>query len=320
MKGVDHSAKSGVVCFTMTLLIMAAGLGSRYGGLKQLDPITEEGEFIIDFSVYDAIKTGFDHVVIIVKKENYELFRDSIGKRIERFVDVKYVFQSLDALPEGFSLPDGRIKPWGTAHAVLSAAEVIDDDFAVINADDFYGRDAFAKIAEFFETCKRDAGKEHFCMVGYTLSHTLTENGYVSRGECRTDGDGNLISVTERTKICRREGRVEYTEDVETWIPIDENTVVSMNCWGFTKNIFPYIKDGFAHFLENLPEEKKEKGEYYLPSAVTEMMNAGACDVRVLKTNAKWYGVTYPEDKPKVVSEIKRMTDDGTYPRGLWKN
>ncbi len=302
----------------MTLLIMAAGMGSRYGGLKQLDPITESGEFIIDFSVFDAIKAGFDRVVIIVKKENYELFRDSIGRRIERFIDVEYVFQSIDALPEGYSVPEGRVKPWGTAHAVLSAADAVDDDFAVINADDFYGRDAFVKIAEFFKNSRRDGVKEHFCMVGYTLSHTLTENGHVSRGECVTDEEDKLISVTERTKICKRGGGVEYTEDGENWTPIDENTVVSMNCWGFTKNIFSHIKDGFANFLATLPEEKKEKGEYYLPSAVTEMMDAGKCDVRVLKTSAKWYGVTYIEDKPFVVSRIKKMIDEGEYPNGLW--
>ena len=302
----------------MTLLIMAAGMGSRYGGLKQLDPINENGEFIIDFSVFDAIRAGFDRVVIIVKKENYELFRNSIGKRIERFIDVKYVFQSIDALPEGFEVPAGRVKPWGTAHAVLSAQDAIDDDFAVINADDFYGRDAFVKIAEFFRSSKRDQAKENFCMVGYTLSHTLTENGHVSRGECVTDPCGKLISVTERTKICRREGGVAYTEDGETWLPIDENAVVSMNCWGFTKNIFPHIKEGFKNFLANLPEDKKEKGEYYLPTTVTEMMNAGKCDVYVLNTSAKWYGVTYIEDKPHVVAQIKKMIDEGEYPNGLW--
>lgn len=304
----------------MTLLIMAAGMGSRYGGLKQLDPITENGEFIIDFSVYDALQAGFDKVVIIVKRENYELFRDSIGKRIEKFIDVKYVFQDINNLPSGFSVPEGRVKPWGTAHAVLSAKDVIDDNFAVINADDFYGRDAFVKIADYFKNQKKSAdGVEHFCMVGYTLKHTLTENGHVSRGECKTDENGMLINVTERTKICRKDGVVKYCDDGETWLPIDENTIVSMNCWGFSKEIFKWLDEGFVKFLAELPEDKKIKGEYYLPSAVTETMNAKKSDVKVLTTNAKWYGVTYSDDKPFVVAQIKKMAEDGTYPKKLWK-
>lgn len=302
----------------MTLLIMAAGMGSRYGGLKQLDPITEKGEFIIDFSIYDAIKAGFDKVVIIVKEENLELFRDTVGRRIEKYVDVKYAFQKVDALPEGYSVPEGRVKPWGTAHAVLSAADIIDDDFAVINADDFYGRDAFCKIADFFKNKDRSSDKEHFCMVGYTLSKTLTDNGHVSRGECMCDNNGMLVNVTERTKIAKRSGRIEYTEDDVNWTAIAPDTTVSMNCWGYTKGLFPYIKKGFEKFLAELPEDKRTKGEYYIAQATIDMKNALSCDITVLNTSATWYGVTYSEDKPYVVAAIKKMIDEGEYPNGLW--
>lgn len=302
----------------MTLVIMAAGMGSRYGGLKQLDPITENGEFIIDFSIYDAIKAGFDKVVFIIKRENYDAFVETVGSRIEGHVKVEYVFQDLDALPEGVTVPEGRVKPWGTAHAVLCAADKVDDNFAVINADDFYGFDSYKRIYDFFEGQNSDDGVAHFAMAGYVLKNTLTENGHVSRGECVVDGEGMLTSITERSKLIRREdGQVVYLDDGGETV-IDENTPVSMNCWGFTPAIFDHIRGGIVDFFKS-PTFDPVKGEYYLPSAVTEMMNAGKCDVKLLPTSAKWYGVTYHEDKEYVVGQIKAMIDSGIYPRGLWK-
>ena len=302
----------------LTLVIMAAGMGSRYGGLKQLDPITSNGEFIIDFSIYDALRAGFDKVVFIIKRENYEAFRETVGNRISGHIKTEYVFQDLDALPEGISVPEGRVKPWGTAHAVLCAADAVDGPFAVINSDDFYGADAFRQLKNFFDSISPDCGKAHFAMVGYVLGNTLTENGYVSRGECVSDGSGILSSVTERTKIKRNEdGRVVYLDD-GTEKEISEDTIVSMNCWGFTPAIFGHIREGFRKFFGGegfVPE----KSEYYLPSAVMEMISGKECDVRLLTTDAKWYGVTYHEDKQFVVDEIRKLIEKGEYPDNLWK-
>ena len=303
----------------MTLVIMAAGMGSRYGGLKQLDPITEYGEFIIDFSIYDALRAGFDKVVFIIKRENYDAFKETVGNRIDGNIKVEYAFQDIDALPEGITVPEGRVKPWGTAHAVLCAADKIDGNFAVIKADDFYGYDAFKKIYDFYQSEEsRACGKAHFAMSGYVLKNTLTENGHVSRGICSCDENEKLTSIIERTKIMRLEdGRVAYGDDGE-WVELDEESVASMNCWGFTPAILEHIKEGMTGFF-NSPKFDPLKSEYYLPSAVTEMMNAGTCDVKLLRTSAKWYGVTYHEDKEYVVSQIKKMIDDGLYPNGLWK-
>lgn len=296
----------------MTLVVMAAGMGSRYGGLKQLDPIGKNGEFIIDFSIYDAIKAGFEKVVFVIKKENYELFRDTVGKRIEGQITVEYAFQSVDSLPKGFAVPDGRIKPWGTAHAVLSAKEHIDGQFAAINADDFYGAESFALIANHL---KQSDEKMRYCMAGFVLKNTLTENGSVARGICNIDDSGFLTDITERTKIIKTDDGAAWTDDGDIH-PVSGETVVSMNCWGFSHDFADSLQSGFRAFL-NANRADLSKCEYYLPSAVREQMDNGAT-VKVLKTNAKWFGVTYREDRSIVVDAIKALQREGAYPEALW--
>ena len=293
----------------MTLLILAAGLGSRYGGLKQIDPVTDKGEFIIDFSVYDAIVSDFDKIVFVIKEENLDLFRETIGKRFEDRVRVEYAFQRIDDLPSGYSVPVGRTKPWGTAQALLAARDVIDEPFAVINADDFYGRDAFRLLANHLSNAK----SKQYCMVGYVLQNTLTENGAVSRGVCKVE-NGYLVDVVERTKIKRDGERAVFTEDDrDRYLPLD--TIVSMNCWGFTPDVFARISDGFRAFLDK--DDGNIKREYYLPFAVKEMMDQGACSVRVYSSNDPWYGVTYKEDHAGIKSSLEGLKADGTYPENL---
>lgn len=296
----------------MTLVILAAGMGSRYGGLKQIDPITENGEFILDFSVFDACRCGFDKVVFVIKKENLDAFRETVGKRFENKIKVEYAFQSIDDLPDGFSVPDGRVKPWGTAHALLAARDVVTDPFAVINADDFYGESAYRMIADHY---KNGAAAGSYCMVGYTLENTLTENGTVSRGICRADANGELIDVTERTKIKKVGDIAESVEDSGTYtFPLD--SIVSMNCWGFTPDIFEGVMDGFKRFLTS-SEGDPQKREYYLPFAVTELMNEGKCKVSLYHSEDPWYGVTYAEDKAGVKESIAALMKSGSYPEKL---
>ncbi len=300
----------------MTLLILAAGMGSRYGGLKQLDPITDKGEFIIDFSVYDAIVSGFDKIVFVIKEENLDEFRDTIGKRFENKVKVEYAFQKLDDLPAGHTVPEGRVKPWGTAQAMLAARNIVKEPFAVINADDFYGRNAYESLAGHFKGEKASSDVSDYCMVGYVLENTLTENGTVSRGVCEVN-DGYLVDVTERTKISRDGDTAVYTEDdVAVNIPLD--CIVSMNCWGFTPDIFAKVMVGFDKFLNENPNNMK--GEYYLPFAVREIMDKGECTVKVYESKDSWYGVTYREDRASVVASLKALKDNGTYPEELNKN
>ena len=302
----------------MKLVILAAGLGSRYGGLKQLDPITPHGEFIIDFSCYDAVKAGFNEVVFIIKKENYELFSETIGARVSKAVKVSYAFQDVTMLPEGYTLPEGRTRPWGTGHALLCARENIgDDSFVVINADDFYGYEPFEALAKFMKNQKSDG--KNYCMSGFMLKNTLTENGSVSRGVCEVDSKDNLISVTERTKIIReKDDRVVYIEDGKEY-PLHENSTVSMNFWGFTSGSFVFIEKCFREFLDSLADSDKLKKEYYIPLAVSEMIRTKSATVKVLPTNSKWFGVTYAEDKPGVMAEISKLISGGFYPDGLWK-
>lgn len=301
----------------MTLVVMAAGMGSRYGGLKQLDPVGPSGEFILDYSVYDAIEAGFKKVVFIIKEENLSLFQETVGNRISGNIKVEYAFQKLENVPAGVSIPETRTKPWGTGHAVLSAKNVVDESFAVINADDFYGRESFQLISAYLKK-KNSSTKEQYCMAGFVLKNTLTENGHVARGVCETNTDGNLIDITERVKIMRNDGEVQFFEEETGWTTIDENTTVSMNCWGFEKSFFNSLTNGFSEFLE-ANKNDLNKCEFFLPSAVKETMTNGTSEVKVLVTNAKWYGVTYREDKETVVAYIKNQVEKGTYPINLWK-
>lgn len=304
----------------MTLVIMAAGMGSRYGGLKQLDPIGKNGEFIIDYSIYDAIKAGFNKVVFIIKEENLELFRDTVGRRIEKNIEVSYVFQplKLEGIDTNISIPANRVKPWGTAHAVLSCSEIVKEPFAVINADDYYGRESFELLAKFLKDVDMSSQKLHFAMVGFVLANTLTENGHVARGVCETDNNGYLVNITERTKIQRNGSDIQYEEDAK-WTTLTDDTTVSMNCWAFTPQIFKEIRDGFPKFLED-NKNNLEKAEYFIPFVVEDLVKAGKCDVKVVPTQSKWYGVTYKEDKEKVVEFINKMVDNKVYSERLWNN
>ncbi len=300
----------------MKLVILAAGMGSRYGGLKQLEPVTKHGEFIIDFSCFDAIRTGYDEIIFIIKRENLELFRESVGKRVEKHIKVSYAFQDVGMLPEGYKIPEGRVKPWGTGHALLCAKDNVGKDFFnVINADDFYGSDSFSKISEFFKG--KDINSSECCMAGYILKNTLTENGSVSRGVCQCGQENILSSVTERTKIMRENGETVYYEDGNA-VKIDENSYVSMNFWGFTPCFFEELENGFKHFLDTLTPENALKGEYYIPLAVTNTINKGKCSFKVIPVHSKWFGVTYHEDKPSVVNGIGKLIESGNYPDGLW--
>ncbi len=302
----------------MTLVILAAGMGSRYGGLKQLDPMTENGEFIIDFSIYDAIEAGFDHIVFIIKEENLELFRQTVGSYIEKRVKVTYAFQKLNELPEGFSVPEGREKPWGTGHAVYCVRNIVKDNFAVINADDFYGRDTFRRLAAHLSRADGSDGVAHHCMVGFRLGNTLTENGTVSRGHCITDENQMLCGITERTKIAKREQSAEYLDDDgKTWIDLPFDTIVSMNCWGFTPDFFVALEQDFVTFLSNLGANP-QKAEFYLPAAVDAQRERGLCDVCVYPTQSVWHGVTYAEDKERVKASLKELIASGEYPTPLW--
>ncbi len=302
----------------MTLVILAAGMGSRYGGLKQLDPMTEAGDFIIDFSIFDAVRAGFDKVVFIIKEENLELFRETVGNRVAEKIEVSYAFQKSDALPKGFTVPEGRVKPWGTGHAIYCVRDIVKENFAVINADDFYGRDTFVQLAKHLKNAESDNGVAHHCMVGFALGNTLTENGTVSRGECAVNADGMLESVTERTKIMKKDTCAAYlANDGETWIDLPFDTIVSMNCWGFTPDIFTHLESGFCKFLSNLGDNPL-KAEYYLPTAVDEQQKDGVCDVKVYPTSSLWQGVTYAEDKARVKAAIADMIASGEYPAKLW--
>lgn len=302
----------------MTLVILAAGLGSRYGGLKQLDPMTDNGEVIIDFSIFDAIRAGFDKVVFIIKKENLEVFRETIGHRVEKHVAVEYAFQTAENIPQGCTVPEGRTKPLGTGHAVYCVRDLVKENFAVINADDFYGRDTFEQLAKHLKQAKAENGVAHHCMVGFRLSNTLTENGTVSRGQCETDANSMLTSVTERTKIQKKGSNAEYLEDDgNTWTEIPGNTIVSMNCWGFTPEIFADLESELTEFLNHM-DSNPMKAEFFLPFAVDSQRQKGMCDVKVYPTQSVWLGVTYPEDKAPVKAAIRKLIERGEYPEVLW--
>lgn len=300
------------------LVIMAAGMGSRYGGLKQIDPVDEQGHIIIDFSIFDAKRAGFEKVIFIIKKEDEKDFREAIGERIAKVIDVAYVYQDLHHIPEGFEVPQERVKPWGTAHAVLSCKGEIDGSFAVINADDYYGREAFQKIYDYLQS-HEDDGKYRYAMVGYHLENTLTENGHVARGICEVNDRGELVSVTERTRIEKKEQGAAYTEDEgATWVDLPLGTIVSMNMWGFTAGFLGEIEKGFAAFLEKGLKENPLKCEYFLPTVVSSLLHEDRAAVAVLTTADKWYGVTYKEDKPVVENAIRSFKKSGLYPEKLW--
>lgn len=297
------------------LVIMAAGMGSRYGGLKQLDPVGPYGQVILDYSMYDARRAGFETVVFVIKEEIEEQFRARVGDRVGRHMDVKYAFQRMDDLPEGYAVPEGRVKPWGTAQAALAARHVVDGPFAIINADDYYGRSAFRAIHAFLS-----GGRPyHYAMVGYRLRNTVTENGSVARGVCTVDQDGTLIEIHERTAIEKDGENGRYTEDGgKSWTPIGGDTLVSMNLWGFDRSFLEEAQARFPAFLDKTLGSNPLKGEYYLPSVVEQLIREGRARVRVLHSEDKWYGVTYKEDKGAVTAAIKAMTESGLYPAELW--
>ena len=302
------------------LVVMAAGMGSRYGGLKQIDPVGSCGEAILDYSVYDAHEAGFETVVIIIKEAIKKDFMETVGARLAKApVEIRYAYQELDKLPAGYAVPEGRTKPWGTSHAVLCAKEAIDGaPFAVINADDYYGKSAFKTIYDHLANAE-DGEKFNYCMVGYEVSKTVTENGSVARGVCETDEDGYLTGVVERTQIEKYEGGIHFTEDGgKTYTELTDDTIVSMNMWGFTPSFLTAIEEGFAAFLDKALVENPLKGEYFLPFVVQNLLSEQKATVRVLTSADKWYGVTYAADKPVVVAALQEKTREGLYPDGLW--
>ncbi len=299
------------------LVIMAAGMGSRYGGLKQIDPVDEYGNIIMDFSIYDARRAGFEKVIFIIKKENEADFRAAVGNRIEKQMEVSYVFQELEELPDNFSVPEGRRKPWGTAHAIYCCKDVVDGPFAVINADDFYGREAFQIMYDYL-VGHEDDEKYQFAMVGYQVENTLTENGSVARGVCGLDEDGRLAAITERTKIWKKGDAIVYEAENGEEIRIPEGTLVSMNLWGFSKGIFEELAVRFPAFLNRALRENPLKGEFYIPTVVGGLIEEGRAAVQVLHSRDRWFGVTYKEDKPVVVSAIRKQKAAGIYSERLW--
>lgn len=299
------------------LVIMAAGMGSRYGGLKQIDPIDEQGHIIMDFSIYDAMAAGFEKVVFIIKKANEAAFKESIGERISQKIQVEYVYQELEKLPEGFTVPEGRQKPFGTGHAILCCKEVLDGPFAVINADDYYGKHAYRAIYDYLVSHEDDQ-LYRYTMVGYALKNTLTENGHVARGICQTDAEGFLTGIDERTHIEKRGAGAAFTEDEgKTWTELSMDSTVSMNMWGFSQSILKEQESGFVEFLKNNLPKNPLKAEYFLPFAVDGLLSEGKASVQVLNSQDKWYGVTYKEDKEMVVKAISELKKQGLYPENF---
>ena len=298
-----------------TLFVLAAGMGSRYGGLKQLDGLGPNGETIMDYSIFDAIRGGFGKVVFVIRKDFEADFRTKILSKYENHIPVEVVFQSVDDLPEGFVRPEGRTKPWGTNHAVLMGKAVIREPFAVINADDFYGRDGFRVLGQWLS--KAD-GQNRYCMVGYRVGNTLSESGTVARGICRTDANNYLTGVVERTDIARVDGRITFTGDDGQPTTTDDNTPVSMNMWGFTPDYFRYSEEYFKGFLSDPANMANLKSEFFIPLMVNKLVGDGTAKLKVLSTTANWFGVTYKADKPQLVAKIEQLIEQGVYPRNLW--
>ena len=303
------------------LVVMAAGMGSRYGGLKQIDPVGSKGEAILDYSVYDAHEAGFETVVIIIKEAIRKDFMETVGKRLEKApVEIRYAFQEQDKmLPDGMQVPAERgSKPWGTGHAVLCAMDAVGDaPFAVINADDYYGKSAYKTIYNALSNAQ-DTDKYDYYMVGYYLRNTVSDHGTVARGVCEVDPQGNLSSIVERTRIAKDDSGIRFTEDGETWTDLDPDTLVSMNMFGFTPSFMKELAKKFPEFLEKEMPENPAKKEFLLPKAASELLTAGQATIRMLSSADRWYGVTYAADKPLVVSALKGMTEAGMYPDGLW--
>ena len=299
----------------ITLVIMAAGMGSRYGGLKQIDPVGDNGEIILDYSVYDAIEAGFDKVIFVIKHEIEEDFKAIMQGKYEDKIKVEYAYQAINNLPDGYTAPEDRVKPWGTGHAVLACDGMIDGPFAVINADDYYGKETFSLI---YNELKNTVEENKFCMVGFKVENTLTENGHVARGVCQTDENGYLTDIVERTKIAIRDGKIMFTEDDgESWTELEKGSTVSMNCWGFSGIMMTELRKRFAAFLDR-NKDNMLKCEYFLPFVVDELLKEGKVSVKVLDTTEKWYGVTYKEDKQAVVAALRNKVADGIYPGKLW--
>lgn len=302
-----------------TLIIMAAGMGSRYGGLKQVDKMTEAGEIILDFSLYDAMMAGFTKAVFIIREEHRDIFRELVDERAGKYMEIEYAYQALDDIPEGIDIPEGREKPWGTSHAVLAARNLINGPFAVINADDYYGSGGFTQMYDYL--CSVSDGDVHECaMIGYKLENTVTENGHVARGVCEIGDNGYLKQVTERKKIMVRPEGICYTEDDgETWVKLPEDTVVSMNFWGFPAGLMKELEKGLPEFFAKVIPEDPMKGEYLLPEVADKLIKEGRAKVKVLPTHDKWCGVTYQADKEDVKNILQAKKDKGEYPEKLWK-
>ena len=297
-----------------TLLILAAGMGSRYGGLKQMDALGPDGEAILDYSVYDAVKAGFAKVVFVIRHDFAKSFKQVVLKKYEGKVDCKICFQSIDAVPQGYTYNPERTKPWGTNHAILMGQDLIKEPFGVINADDYYGQESFKVLADYLRT---KAGKKNeYCMVGYRVCNTLSENGSVSRGVCETDSNGFLASIVERTSIERKSGEIYYADENGNDVPLDDNTPVSMNMWGFTPEYFNYVEEAFKLFLKE--KGKELKSEFYIPTLVNELIHKKIITCKVLDTPDKWFGVTYSKDRPIVVERFAKLAKDGMYPRPLF--
>lgn len=297
-----------------TLLILAAGLGSRYGGVKQMDKVGPSGESIIDYSIYDAIRAGFGKVVFVINKNIEKDFKEIFEPKLKGRIETAYVLQEIEKLPAAFVCPEERSKPWGTAHAILAAKDVIEEPFAVINADDFYGAESYLTIKKFFDQIQK--GKLQFSMVGFNLEKTITDFGTVSRGVCTLDSEKNLIEVNERTNIQRKDGAIGYYSDDQEWNALVGDEIVSMNFWGFTPDLFKHLEEGFKNFLKD--NIQKPKSEYYIPTIVTELIAKGLADFKVLESKDQWFGVTYQQDKPVVIESVKNLVESGLYPHQLW--
>lgn len=300
-----------------TLLLLAAGMGSRYGGLKQLDGLGPNGETIMDYSIYDAIKAGFGKIVFVIRKDFEDDFRQKVLSKYEGHIPAEVCFQAMDKLPEGFTVPEGRQKPWGTNHAVMMAKGLIHEPFCVINCDDFYNRDAYMVMGKFLSELPEDS-KNRYSMVGFRVGNTLSENGTVARGICSKDNDGHLTEVVERTEIMRVDGKVCYKDEEGKWVAVEDNTPVSMNMWGFTPDYFEYSDEYFKEFLSDTKNMENLKAEFFIPLVVNNLIHEGTATVKVLDTTSKWFGVTYAADRQATVERIQKLIEEGVYPNRLF--